>query len=111
MAKEEMIEKLRLIEDDWDWRGGKKPSKKAITRAAEIVDLFDEEMKKKCAVFPSCEGGVYVLYKDENVRVNVFVRKDGKIVWFLKKGNENKVCIGSVDELKDYLKNLIGKVQ
>ena len=101
--KEEMIEKLRLIEDGWDWRGGKKPSEKAIAGAAEVVDLFDEEQIKKCAVFPSCDGGVYVQYRDGDARVMVFVGEDGKKIWLLKRGDEKKVGIWSVEEMKETL--------
>lgn len=101
--KEEIIEKLRMIEDDWDWRGGKKPSEKAIAEAVKVVDLFDEEQVKKCAVFPSCEGGVYVQYKDGDMRVNVFIREDGKNFWLLRRGSEKKICTAGVEEMKETL--------
>lgn len=101
--KEDMIEKLRTVENDWDQRGGKKPSEKAIAEAVKVVDLFDEEQVKKCSVFPSCEGGVYVQYKDGEARVNVFIREDGKIFWILRRGSEKNALAGKVDEMKDTL--------
>lgn len=101
--KEEMMEKLRMVEDDWDWRGGKKPTEEAIAGAVAVLDLFDEEKIRKCAVFPSCEGGVYVQYRDGDERVHVFVGEDGKKVWCLKRGNEKKVGTWSVEEMKEKL--------
>lgn len=101
--KEEMVEKLRMIEDDWDWIGGKKPSETAIAEAEKVLDLFGEEKNRKCAVFPSSDGGVYVQYKDGEVRVNVFIREDGNTVWFLRNGSEKKVWVKSTNEMKDIL--------
>lgn len=103
------IDVLNELEDNWDGCSARKPFTNALRDIRIVVHMFTDEELGYCSVFPSCDGGVYLQYRRDKVRIAVWV--DGyRVSGVLRNGyTGEKFYIDSMGQLSEKI-NMLSEI-
>lgn len=99
------VDMMYTLEDGWDDVAAKAPNNMAISMVTKLIDMFEDDVLERCAIFPSNDSGLYLQGAYSRGRMTIYT--NGQKMTYLVKGKGNR-CGGTVSTID---RNIIASIE
>lgn len=109
------LEILSKLDDNWDSYNAPKPNQLSINNVEHLLSSFIEENYPPHSILPSVEGGISLIFKNNELYVEIECdndgdiiacysnRKDEPLIWDIETGEEN--ILQTIQKIRSLLEN------